>query len=57
MNEWETLIAEHDKTLSHLREAWVEARGKERNKWMKRINEALEHRCDLMKRRDEQINA
>lgn len=50
--EYETLIAEHDKTLSYLRSEWLESLTKDKDKWMEKINAALDERLRLMKLRD-----
>ena len=50
--EYETLIAEHDKTLSYLRSEWLESLTKEKDKWLTKINAALDERIRLMKLRD-----
>ena len=50
--EYETLIAEHDKTLSYLRSEWLESLTKDKDKWLTKINAALDERIRLMKLRD-----
>ena len=51
-SEYTNLIAEHDKTLSMLREMWMGAGPDEKSKHMERINVALDSRLRLMALRD-----
>lgn len=52
-SEYIKLIAELDKLLSTLRKFWLEAKTPEDiSKWYVRINESLDERLRLMKRRD-----
>lgn len=48
----EHLIAALDRTISMLRREWLESKGKDRQRWMGKINEALDDRLELMKLRD-----
>ena len=52
-HEYAKLIAEHDRTLSMLRNQWMEAEPKDQTKYMERINAALDERLRLMALRDE----
>ena len=52
--EYERLIAEHDKTLSLLRKQWMEAdNAADKTNYYERINAALAERKRLMNLRDE----
>ncbi len=52
MPDIEHHISEVDKTLSMLRQTWMEAKFDDKPKWLKRINAALETRLVFMKLRD-----
>jgi hypothetical protein len=54
--ECKTKIEELDKTLSVLKEGWNSVEGKEKNKWMERINSLLDQRFMLMQARDKKPN-
>ena len=52
--EYQRLIAEHDKTLSFLRQQWLTAENPgSKNTYRERIDAALGERSRLMKLRDE----
>lgn len=59
MTEYSTLIAELDKTLSIVREMWMEAspESPEKRKAMLRLDQLLDERLRLMKLRDGQPGA
>ena len=50
--EYQRHIAELDKTLSMLRERWMESKLADKSKWMDRINSMLDERLRLMSLRD-----
>jgi hypothetical protein len=50
--EYQRHIAELDKTLSMLREGWMESKLADKSKWMDRINSMLDERLRLMSLRD-----
>ena len=50
--EYQRHIAELDKTLSMLREGWMESKPADKSKWMDRINSMLDERLRLMSLRD-----
>lgn len=50
----ELLIIELDKTLSMLRDGWIEAKEENKLKWMDRIDSILDKRLELMAIRDNQ---
>ena len=50
--EYENLISEHDKTLSYLRSEWLDSLTKDKDKWLEKINTALDERIRLMALRD-----
>ena len=51
-SEYVTLIAEHDKTISYLRSEWLDSLTKDKDKWLEKINAALDERLRLMALRD-----
>lgn len=52
--EYEKLIAEHDRTLSMLRNMWMNAAPHQKSEYMERINTAIDERLRLMAKRDEE---
>ena len=51
-SEYITLIAEHDKTLDYLRSEWIDSLIKDKDKWLNKIDAALDERLRLMALRD-----
>lgn len=51
-DEYIRLIADQDKSLSTLREFWMESRDGDKAKWRTRIDAALDERLRLMNIRD-----
>jgi hypothetical protein len=51
-DENQSSIRKIDEKLSILRESWQDASEDKKNKWMKMIDEQLDHRLTLMRIRD-----
>ena len=45
-------IAQVDEKLKILRESWMDAAPEKKSRWIAKINEALDERSKLMKKRD-----
>lgn len=52
MNQYVSMISEHDKTLNFIRDELMHAVGKEKDKWQARMDQSLVERSRLMKLRD-----